>query len=113
MRILAVAAFALVSAGAAAAPKAKKAQIREVPVTVTKDGFEPAEIKVKRGEKVRLVVTRKVQRTCATEIVFKDLEVEKALPLEEPVTIDLAPAKAGALRFACAMDMIGGTVIVE
>jgi plastocyanin domain-containing protein len=94
--------------------QAKKQPVKEVQVEVTKAGFEPAEIKAKRGEKVRLVVTRKVARTCATEIVMKDLKIEKELPLDTPVTVEFtAPKKPGELRYTCAMDMIAGKVVVE
>ena len=108
-----LAAVTLAVAPAAAVAKTKKEVVKEIPVTVTSQGFEPSEIKVKRGEKVRLVVTRKVQRTCATEIVMKDLNVEKPLPLDQPVAVDLAPSKPGEHRFSCAMDMIAGKLIVE
>jgi plastocyanin domain-containing protein len=106
------------SAPKAAAPAkpakatAKKAD-RTLELTVTEDGFTPAEVKAKAGETVKLVVTRKVERTCATDIVSKDLGVNQALPLDKPVTVNLTPKKAGEYRFACAMDMIAGTLKVE
>jgi plastocyanin domain-containing protein len=68
---------------------------------------------VKHGKPVQLVVTRRVERTCATDIVSKDLGVDQALPLDKPVTVKLTPKKAGEYRFACAMDMIAGTLHVE
>lgn len=95
---------------AAAAP-VKGAQV--VTLTVTDDGFVPEVVKVKAGAPVQLVVTRKVERTCATEIVLKDFGVNQPLPLNKAVTVTVAPKGAGSYRFACGMDMIAGTLKVE
>lgn len=94
---------------AAATPAAVKAA-QTVEIAVTSEGFVPAEITVKHGKPVKLVVTRKVERTCATEIVMKDFGVDQALPLNEPVTVTVTPKKAGEYRFACGMDMIAGVL---
>jgi plastocyanin domain-containing protein len=86
---------------------------KTVEIAVTSDGFTPADIKVKAGETVKLVVTRKTDRTCAKEIVIRDLGVNQSLPLDKPVTVEITPKKPGTLRYACAMDMIAGTITVE
>jgi plastocyanin domain-containing protein len=78
-----------------------KKPAHEVQITVTSDGFQPAEIKTKAGEPLRLVITRKTDRTCAKEVVIKDLGVNKALPLNEAVAIEITPTKNGQLRYAC------------
>ncbi len=95
----------------ASAATAKNAQV--VNIAVTKDGFVPDQITVKKGQPVKLVVTRKVERTCATEIVMKDFGVSQPLPLEKPVTVTVTPKKAGEYRFACGMDMIAGVLKAE
>ena len=95
-------------AGAAKTPKAQLVEI-----TVTADGFVPALTRVKAGQPVTLVVTRKVERTCATDIVIKDFGIKKPLPLNEPVEVTFTPEKPGKVRFACAMDMIAGEISVE
>jgi plastocyanin domain-containing protein len=84
-----------------------------VGITVTSEGFVPAEVKVKAGQPVKLVVTREVERTCATDIVIKDFGIQKALPLHQAVEVDFTPAKTGKVRYACAMDMIAGAIVVE
>jgi plastocyanin domain-containing protein len=84
-----------------------------IEVAVTSDGFVPANIKVRQGQKVRLVVTRKTDRTCATEIVIKDQGINQALPLNRPVTVEFTPRKTGQIRYACGMDMISGVIVVE
>lgn len=82
-------------------------------IAVTSDGFVPASIPVKRGEPVKLVVTRKTERTCAKEIVIKDYGISRPLPLNEPVTIEFTPKKSGQVRYACGMDMITGVLVVQ
>ena len=102
-----------VSADHARAAPAAKGAARTVEMTVTSDGFVPAEVKVKKGEKVRLAITRKTDRTCATEIVVKDYGISQPLPLEKTVYVDLTPTKAGKVKYACGMDMISGFLVVE
>jgi plastocyanin domain-containing protein len=84
-----------------------------IEISVTKEGFVPSTIKVKKGEKVKLVVTRKVERTCATEIVIRDQGINQPLPLNKPVTVEFTPSKSGQLRYACGMDMISGVILVD
>ena len=100
----------------AAQPKAnygKKAKGRTVEVTVTKDGFVPAEIPAKKGEVLNLVVTRKVEKTCATELVQKEQGVFAPLPLDKPVTVTLRTPKDGPLKFSCAHGHIAGSIVPQ
>jgi len=92
-------------------PAGGPAQVVEI--SVTSEGFVPAEVKVKAGQPLKLVVTRQVERTCATDIVIKDFGIKKSLPLNQAVEVDITPAKTGKIRYACAMDMIAGAIIVE
>jgi plastocyanin len=98
---------------AAAGTTAPAKGARVVDIAVTSEGFVPAQVTVKRGQPVTLVVTRKVERTCATEIVMKDFGVNQPLPLGQPVTVTLRPGKVGDYRYACGMDMIAGVLKVE
>jgi plastocyanin domain-containing protein len=104
-------------AGNQAAPPAVTTAVQEtgqaIEISVTGEGFVPASIKVKKGQLVRLVVTRKTERTCATEIVIRDQGINQKLPLDKPVTVEFTPSKSGQLRYACGMDMISGIIVVE
>ncbi len=86
--------------------------VRTVDMQVTEDGFVPAKIKANTGEKLRLVITRKTDKTCATEIVIKDHGIDTKLPLNKPVTVELTPKKSGEIKYACGMDMITGIIFV-
>lgn len=96
----------------ATAPVGKNG-VRTVEVTVTSKGFEPANVQVKAGHPVRLVVTRKTEKTCATEIILDDLGINQPLPLDTPVTVEFTPSESGTLRYACAMDHISGVVTIQ
>jgi plastocyanin domain-containing protein len=82
----------------------------EIPVTVTKEGFQPSMIHVKKGTDVTLVVTRKTDETCATDLVVQDRGIQKDLPLNQPVRIALGAVATDSVDFSCGMGMVRGTV---
>ncbi len=96
----------------AAAEGTVKDGVRTVEMQVTEDGFVPSRVKAKQGEKLRLVITRRTDKTCATEIVVKDHGIEKELPLGKAVTLELTPARSGEIRYACGMGHITGVILV-
>jgi plastocyanin domain-containing protein len=94
---------------ALAAPKGKT-----VAMAVTEKGFEPASVQVKKDEPVTLLITRKTDKTCATEIVIDEQKVNAKLPLNKEVKVTFTPKKSGELKYGCAMNkMIGGVLRVE
>lgn len=87
---------------------------RAIELTVTKKGFEPNRVTVKKGETVTLHITRTVEKTCATEIVVPGHGIDEELPLNKRVSLTFTPRKTGELAYGCAMDqMIGGVLLVE
>ncbi len=86
--------------------------VRTVAMLVTEKGFEPSKIKANRGEKLRLAITRKTDRTCATEIVVKEYGIHKPLPLGKEVVVELTPRKSGEINYACGMGHVTGIVFV-
>lgn len=86
--------------------------VRVIDMTVTDEGFVPSKVKVKKGEKIRFVVTRKTDSTCAKEIVIKDAGINQPLPLDKAVTVEFTAKKSGEIRYACGMDHISGVVFV-
>ena len=89
-----------------------KSGVRTVEMQVTEDGFVPAKIKALKGEKLRLVITRKTDRTCAKEIVIPDQGVNTPLPLDKAVTVEVTPKKSGEIKYACGMGHITGVVFI-
>jgi plastocyanin domain-containing protein len=75
--------------------------------------FTPASVTLKAGQPARLHFRRGDQPTCADEIVIPDLNIRKKLAPNQTVTIDIPAQNARALNFACGMDMMKGTVVVQ
>jgi plastocyanin domain-containing protein len=51
--------------------------------------------------------------TCATEVVVPSLKIKRALPLNQPVTLEFTPQKTGDIEFVCGMGMLRGTIVVQ
>ncbi|MFP2912934.1 cupredoxin domain-containing protein [Pyxidicoccus sp. 3LFB2] len=107
-------------AAAAAAPAAPAANekreggVRVVELSVTEKGYEPSPVTLKKGEPVKLVVTRKTEQTCATEVVMDGYDINTPLPLNQPVEIAFTPKESGKLVYGCAMGkMISGVFMVD
>jgi plastocyanin domain-containing protein len=85
-----------------------------IAISVTEKGFEPTPIQVAKGQPITLVVTRKTDETCATELTLPEYKIDKKLPLDQPVEISFTPEKAGELVYGCAMDhMVSGVIQVR
>ena len=82
----------IVAALAAAAGCGGRAQgPRQVRIQVTDDGFVPAQVVIPKHEAVTLVVTRRTDRTCATDLA----------------------GQPDTLRYACGMGMLAGMIIAR
>jgi plastocyanin domain-containing protein len=99
-------------AGAMGCQSGPPESARQIDVAVTEKGFEPSEIHVPKGESVVLAITRRTDRTCATEVVIDDGEERTPLPLDQTVRIDLGVVRSDR-KFACGMDMIRGKVVAD
>ena len=82
-------------------------------VVVSEQGYEPAKVTFRAGTPARITFVRTTDKTCGTEVVFPSLNVKQALPLNQPVVIEFTPAKPGDIAFACGMNMLHGTVVVQ
>ena len=88
-------------------------QLQTARVVVTEGGFEPVRISLRAGVPASIVFVRTTDKTCATEVVFPSLDIKRALPLNEAVTIEFTPKQTGEIVFACGMNMLNGTVVVQ
>ncbi|MGH7468056.1 MAG: cupredoxin domain-containing protein [Longimicrobiales bacterium] len=96
----------------AVATASRRNGVQEVRVLV-RGGYQPALIRVRRGERVRLVFDRQETSSCSEEIVIPDFGVRRFLPAFETTVIELTPHEAGVHEFACGMSMLHGKLIVE
>jgi RND family efflux transporter MFP subunit len=97
-------------APAAATPAADR---QTAQVLVTEQGYQPAQVMLRAGTPAAITFLRTTDKTCGTEVVFPSLNIKRALPLNEPVTIEFTPASTGPIAFACGMNMLKGTVLVQ
>jgi membrane fusion protein, heavy metal efflux system len=109
-------------AGAAADPHAAmgmssrappSSDIQTASVRVGDAAFEPATLTMRQSVLARVTFTRISEKTCATEVVFPDYGIKRALPLGQGVVIEFTPKSAGAIDFACGMGMLKGKVIAQ
>src|SRR6266567_5692597 len=98
------------------ARRARSAQldggVQRVTVTV-KGGYSPDVIRASPGVPLEMVFDRQESGDCTSRVVFPDLAVSAALPAFGRTTVRLDPATAGSFGFACGMNMIHGTLIVD
>jgi len=86
--------------------------VQEVTVLV-RGGYEPSQIRVKKGSPVRLVFDRQETSPCSEEVVLPDFSIRKFLPAHRKTIVELTPERAGSYDFTCGMSMLRGRLTVE
>ena len=81
-------------------------------VKVTERGFEPERVVVRSGAGAEVRFIRTTDATCAKEIAVPSLNIKRALPLNQLVTIALKTER-GEVGFVCGMNMLKGTIVVQ
>src|SRR4030043_406596 len=89
-----------------------RGKIQEVMVTI-RGGYSPDVIRVKKGIPLRLIFDRREAGDCSSRIVFPDFQISKTLAPFAKTTLEFTPDKAGEFGFACGMNMLHGSLIVE
>jgi Cu+-exporting ATPase len=87
-------------------------EVQEVHVTV-KGGYSPDLIRVRQKVLLRIVFDRQESGDCTSRVVFPDFALSRALPAYAKTTVELTPERSGQFGFACGMNMVHGTLIVE
>lgn len=85
--------------------------VQKATVTVN-NGFSPTIINVKAGKAVQITFDTK-SKGCASEVVFKSLNIRKALTNGSKTVVTFTPKKAGTYEFTCPMGMYKGTVVAK
>ena len=85
----------------------------EVAIRVDDKGFTPSAVTAPKGKPLTLVFTRTTDETCAKEVVFPELNIEKPLPKDTPVRIELPSAEAHTYTFQCGIGMYKSKVVVQ
>ena len=87
--------------------------VQTAKILVSEQGYEPSKVTLRARVPARLTFVRTTDKTCGTEVAFLSLKIKKPLPLNEPVMVEFTPAEAGNIAFACGMNMLHGTLIVQ
>jgi Cu+-exporting ATPase len=86
--------------------------VQQIVVTI-KGGYTPDLIRVRRGVPVRVTFDRREAGDCTSRVVFPDLHVSKSLPAFTRTVVEFTPEEPGRFEFACGMNMIHGTLVVD
>ena len=95
---------------AAAVPTAGSDGLRHVAIEANKDGYTPAKIAGKPGEKLVLTFTRTADSSCISQLKAPDGSTVD-LPMNKPVDVAVTVPQTGEVGFACGMDMFHGVVV--
>jgi plastocyanin domain-containing protein len=87
--------------------------VQQTKVVVDDKGFTPSHVEVQKGKPALLVFVRTTDDTCAKEVVFPELKLEKELPLRTAVNIDIPTTDARTLTFQCGMAMYKSAVVIQ
>ena len=83
-------------------------------IQITSAGYSPQEIQAPIGKPFKLTFIRRDAQSCGTKVIFKDLGIQRDLPLNQRVTIDLPALKPGQqLNFTCPMNMLNGKAVAQ
>jgi len=86
--------------------------VQEVEVSV-RGGYSPDLVRARQGVPLRIVFDRRESGDCTSRVVFPDFAVNQPLPAFAQTAVQLVPTRAGEFGFACGMNMVHGTLVVE
>ncbi|HKA48386.1 MAG TPA: heavy metal translocating P-type ATPase [Candidatus Dormibacteraeota bacterium] len=87
-------------------------KLQEVTVVV-KGGYSPDLIRVRQGIPLRMLFDRQESGECTSRVVFPDFAQNRSLPAYAKTAVEFTPDRAGRFGFACGMNMVHGTLVVE
>lgn len=93
--------------------KEKEIQVENEVDIVVSGGYSPEVISIPRGKATKINFVRTDTNDCLSEVVLPDFKIRKELPLNQKVTVEITPQKAGEFGYACGMNMYHGKIIVR
>lgn len=85
--------------------------VQAVPVVV-RGGYEPADIRVRAGQPVRLLFDRRETSPCSEEVVLPAFGLKRFLEPNQTTAVEFLPTSAGTFEFTCGMGMLRGRITV-
>ena len=113
--VLALTAICATGALTFAAPKApaKAKAAQKVLITLPLDYKDKPAATVKAGEPVALTFFLKSEAGCGNTVVLPAAKWKKTLKVGEKATVVYTPTKSGPLAFACGMNHMKGSLLVN
>jgi hypothetical protein len=108
-------ALAVAAAALASGCKRSDAGTPAADVVASEHGFSPTSLKLTQGgpgSHAAVTFVRTSDKTCATEVVFPDLNLQRDLPLNKVVSVEVPTDSARTLTFQCGMGMYKGALVV-
>ena len=78
-----------------------------------KGGYSPDAVRARAGVPLRIAFDRQEDGDCSARVVFPELAVSHWLAPHETTVVELTFDRPGTFGFACGMNMIHGTLLVE
>ena len=85
--------------------------VQEVTIGV-RGGYDPADVRVRKGTPVRLVFDRQETSGCSEEVVLPEFGIKRFLPAHQKTAVEFTPERAGTYEFTCGMSMLRGRLTV-
>lgn len=85
--------------------------VQEVTIAV-RGGYDPADVRVRRGSPVRLIFDRQETSSCSEEVVLPEFGIKRFLPAHQKTIVEFTPEAAGTYEFTCGMSMLRGRLTV-
>ena len=84
-----------------------------VRISITKNGYEPASVELKKGAPAKLAFTRTDAENCGGTVVFPSLGIKRDLPVGKTEIIEFTPSESGDISFGCGMGMYKGVLAIS
>ncbi len=95
------------------AKKEKEIRVSDSVDIIVDGGYSPEVISIPKGKTTKLNFIRQDPTACLEEVVIPDFKIRKQLPLNQKVVVELTPKISGEFRYACAMNMYHGKIMVR
>ena len=95
-----------------AADAVDRGGVQELHITVS-GGYRPDVVRAHTGTPLRIVFDRQEDGDCSSKVVFADLALSRHLAPFAETTVEFTPTRPGSYGFACGMNMLHGTLVIE
>ena len=93
--------------------KEQEVEVKDEIDIIVEGGYKPEVISIPKSKVIKINFLRKDPSSCLEEVVLAEFKIKKYLPLNQKVSIEITPKRAGEFPFSCGMNMFHGKVIVK